>query len=303
MDFSVLKTRVAQETGLDTTTDATILGAWVNAAYKQICGIDNWPWLLKQATIQTVADITTGTVSINAASTSLTFSSGPAVSVANQYMIQFTGVSDDWYIISAHNAASTSATLSVAFNGTSNISGAPYICRKVFYSLPADLDRIVDIRQARTDSKLGAVDIRTFDRYLPDPDATGDPLYYYLTGMTSGGTNTWQIGVYPIPTYVENLQVRYLSIPADMTSTDLPVLPEKFHDTIVYGALYMFGHAYIDDTRIASAKDRFMEAIKAMKQNYNPIPDQMTVIQPWDSRPRRLVGRLMWPPNYPETWR
>ncbi len=301
MDFSVLKTRVAQETGLDTTVDSTALGAWVNAAYKQLCGLDNWPWLLKIATIQTVADRTTGTVSINAASTSLTFSSAPAVSVANQYMIQFPTVSSDWYLISAHTAAQTSATLSVAFNGTVNLTGATYLLRKVFYSLASDCDRIVDARQSRTTTKLGAVDIRTFDRYLPDPQATGDPLYYYLAGVDTN--KYWQIGLYPIPSTVENVQIRYLSMPADMTGTDTPNLPEKFHDVLVFGALWMFGHAYIDDSRIQSAKARYDQAVKDMRENYNPIPDQLTVIQPWDSRPRVLTGRLSWPANYPETWR
>ncbi len=301
MDFSVLKTRVANEVGLDTTADDTLLGAWVNAAYKQVCGIENWPWLLKLATIQTVADITTGTVSINAASTALTFSSAPAASVANQYMIQFRTVSDDWYLISAHTGGATSATLSVPFNGSVNISGVAYTLRKVFYSLAADTDRIVDARQARTKNKLGAVDIRTFDRYLPDPTATGDPLYYYLAGVDT--SKYWQVGLYPIPSTAENIQIRYLNIPADMTSTDTPNLPEKFHDVLIYGALYMFGHAYIDDSRISSAKARYDDAIEKMRENYNPIPDQLTVIQPWDSRPRRLVGRLNWPATYPETWR
>lgn len=301
MDFSVLQTRVANEVGLDTTADATILGAWVNAAYKQVCGIENWPWLLKLATIQTVADITTGTVSIDAASTALTFSSGPAASVANQYMIQFTTVSDDWYLISAHNAGATSATLSVPFNGASNLTAVAYVLRKVFYSLASDTDRIVDARQSRTKNKLGAVDIRTFDRYLPDPTATGDPLYYYLAGIDP--SNAWQVGLYPIPSTAENIQIRYLCIPADMTGTDLPNLPEKFHAVLIYGALYMFGHDYIDDSRIQSAKARYDQAVSDMRENYNPIPDQMTVIQPWDSRPRRLVGRLNWPQNFPEFWR
>ncbi len=301
MDFSVLNTRVANEVGLDPSADDTILGAWVNAAYKQVCGIENWPWLLKVATIQTVADITTGTVSINAASTSLTFSSAPAVSVANQYMIQFPTVSDDWYLISAHTAVTTSATLSVPFNGTVNLTGAAYICRKVFYSLASDTDRIVDARQSRTKTKLGAVDIRTFDRYLPDPTATGDPLYYYLAGIDT--SQAWQIGLYPIPSKVENIQLRYLAMPADMTSTNTPNLPEKFHDVLIFGALYMFGHAYIDDTRIQSAKARFDQSLELMRENSNPIPDQLTVLQPWDSRPRRLVGRLNWPATYPEYWR
>jgi len=300
VDFSVIKTRVANEVGLDTTTDATILGTWVNAAYKQVCGLYNWPWLLKHGTIQTVADRTTGTVSINSGSTSLTFSSAPTVSVANQYMIQFTATSDDWYLISSHTGSSTSATLSVPFVGSSNISGANYILRKVFYSMPSDLDRIIDVRQAITDTKLGAVDIRTFDAYLPDPTATGNPVYYSTVGMDTN--KYWQITMYPTPTAIINLQIRYLQIPADLTSTDTPILPEKFHDILVFGALYLFGHPYIDDTRVREAQARYLDLLNEMKLMCNPTPDQLTVLQPWDTRPTRPHGRLMYPSNYPQYW-
>lgn len=299
MTFNDLKTRVANETGIDLTTDDSLVGSWVNAAYKHICGILNWPWLLKNSTIQTVADITTGTVSINSGSTALTFSSAPSVSVANQYMIQFTATSDDWYFITSHTASSTSATLSVPFVGSSNISGASYILRKVFYSLPSDLDRIVDIRQAVTDQKLCAVDIRTFDHYLPDPSATAEPLYYSVAGLDT--SKYWQITLYPIPTSILNLQLRYLQIPATLSSSsDTPFIPEKFHDVIVFKALMDFGHPFIDDNRFSSAVRRYEDGLKDMKQNYSPVPDQMTVLTPWDQRARRMGGRLPYPPNYPE---
>lgn len=302
MQFLALQTRVAQETGLDLTADATALKAWINQAYKHVNGIFNWPWLLKHGTIQTTADITTGTVSINAGSTALTFSSAPASSVANQYMIQFTGSSNDWYFISAHIGGQTNATLANAYNGPTNISGAAYLLRKVFTSLPSDLDRMVDVRQARTTIKLGAIDIRTFDKYLPDPTAVSDPMYYYFAGLDTNGY--WQIGLYPNPSTKENIQLRYLLIPADMTGdTDLPNIPEKYHDILIYGALYMFGHPYIDDSRYNLALQRYSDLFSEMKMTYNPIPDQMNVIQPWDTRPRRLVGRLQWPSAYPEYWR
>ncbi len=298
MDFSTLKTRVANETGLDPTADDTILGAWVNSAYQQVNGIFNWPWLLKPGTIQTIADITTGTATVTAGATAVTLSVAPTQSVATQYMIQFPTVSDDWYIISAHTAATTSLTLANAFVGTSNLTAGRYIIRKVLYSLPSDLDRIVDLRQTITDQKLGAIDVRTFDRYLPDPTATGTPCYYALCGLDSN--KYWQITLYPIPSAVVNIQIRYLMAPAALSSSgDVPFIPLKFHDILVFGALWLFGHAYIDDSRITSAKARFDEILKQMTENYSPVPDQMTVIQPWDTRPRRLTGQLMFPPNFP----
>lgn len=298
MDFTALKTRVAQETGMDLTVDDSIVGAWVNAAYKQINGAFNWPWLFKVGTIQTVADITTGTVSVTAGSSTVTFTSAPAMSVANQYMIQFPATSNDWYTVSSHTAAATTATLSVPFVGSASITGASYILRKVYYSLPSDMDRLIDIRQAITYTKLGAADIRALDRYLPNPTATGSPLIYSMTGMDT--SKYWQITLYPTPNTIENLQLRYLQVPADLsTSTDTPMIPEKFHPLIVYGALYMFGHDFIDDTRVKSAKSRYDDAMEEMLLNYSPVPDQLLALQPWDSRPRRMVGRLSWPPDYP----
>lgn len=301
MTFTALKARIAGETGLDTTTDDTLLGVWANAAYKNILGAFRWPWLLKNSIIQTVADITTGTVTINAGSTSGTFSSAPAVSVANQYMIQFPTVSDDWYLISAHTASQTNFTLANAFVGTSNLTAGTYICRKVYYSLPSDCDGIIGLRQAITDINLTPVDIRTFDRYLPDPTATAEPVVFALAGYDT--SKNWQMTLYPTPTSVMNLQLRYYYMPSDMSSgSDTPVIPEKFDDIIVFGALKDYGHPYIDDDRYKWAKERFDSAMLDMKNNYNPLPEQMAVIQTWDSRPRRTTGNLRWPSNYPEYW-
>ena len=299
MNFTTLKARVAGETGLDVTNDDTTLGIWVNLAYKHICGLYDWPWLLKQSTIQTVADITTGTATIASGSTSLTFSVGPTNSVATQYMIQFPTVSDDWYIISAHNGGSTSATLNVPFTGTTNLTAGSYKLRKTLYSLPSDLDRIIDIRQSITDQQLTPVEIRVFDKVLPDPNSTGSPFHYSIVGMDS--TNNWQITIYPIPTGVVNLQLRYLQAPADMSGTNTPIMPEKFHDSIVFASLYLYGHDYIDDTRQESAKARAGELIQTMKMEAQPWPDKRMAIRPWDRRfaPRR-PGML--PPEFPYPW-
>jgi hypothetical protein len=301
LNFSTLQARVAGETGLDATADATTLGIWVNLAYKSISGMYDWPWLLKQATLQTVADITTGTVSINAGSSALTFSSGPVASVATQYMIQF-AASDDWYIISAHNAGATAATLANPYNATGNLTGGTYKLRKTLYSLASDLDRIIDIRQARTDQKLTPVDIRTFDKALPDPTSTGNPILYAPVGMDS--SNNWQITVYPISTVVMNLQYRYLQIPPDLTGTQAPIMPEKFHDSIVMGALYLYGHAFIDDSRLSAAKSRADELLSMMKRECDPVPDGQQVIRPWDQRiPTNTLNDGILGANYPYPWR
>ncbi len=301
MDFTALKTRVANETGLDVTADATVLGTWVNAAYQHISGLANWEWLFTQGTIQTKADITTGTATINSGSTSLTLSSGPTVSVANQWMINFPDVSQDWYFISAHTANSTSATLSVAFAGTSNLSAGSYTLRKVLYSLPTDLDRIIDVRQQISSVKMLNVDPRTFDRLMPDPTATGNPIYYMFLGLDT--SKVWQIGLFPTPESILNLQIKYYKKITELSSgSDEPLIPAKWHDSIVYAALYLFGHPYIDDSRFAAAKTRYEMTIADMKTNLSHVPDSLTVVQPWDSRAVNTLRRPRYPSNYPEAY-
>lgn len=282
---------------MDLTQDSAIVGAWINGAYQFVSGMFNWPWLIKTGTIQTVADITTGTVAVSAGGTALTFSSGPAVSVANDYWIQFT-TSSDWYPISAHTAASTSATIAVPYVGTASYSST-YILRKIFYSLPSDLDRLDEIRQAITKQKLEYIDYRTFHRYIADPTASYTPIYYSLIGLDS--SQYWRIGLYPTPNAVINLQLLYYQKLTELSaSSDTPLIPAKWHGVLVWGALAMYGHDFIDDTRVKTAQQRFQAGCEEMMAHYNPVPDQRVVIQPWDTRTRLGILPIRFPSDFPE---
>lgn len=300
MDYITLKTRIAAETGMDLSVDDSTVGAWTNQAYQYISGLFNWPWLFKNYTLQTVADITTGTVAVSAGGTSLTFSSAPTVSVANDYMIQLT-TTNDWYFISAHTAASTSATISVPYVGTSSYSST-YILRKVFYSLGSDVDRLIDIRQSITKNKLMYVDPRTMDRIIPDVNMVGSPLYYSLLGYDS--SQNWRIGFLPTPNTILNLQIRYYQRITELSaSTDIPLVPPKWHSAIVFGALVMYGHPYIDDTRFKEAELRFNQCVQEMEMNNNHVPDQMIVMQPWDTRVASQPLKIRYPSDFPDWYR
>lgn len=297
MDYTTLQTRVAQEAGMDLTQDSSIVGAWVNGAYQHISGVFNWPWLIKTGTIQTVADITTGTVAVNIGGLAITFSSGPVASVANDYWIQFT-TSADWYPIATHVAGSTSATISIPYVGTAAYSGT-YILRKIFYSLPSDLDRIDEIRQAITKQKLEYIDYRTFHRYIADPTASYTPIYYSMIGLDS--SQYWRIGLYPTPNAVINLQLLYYQKITELSATsDTPLIPAKWHNVVVWGALALYGHDFIDDTRVQTATQRFRNGVEEMLAHYNASPDQRTVIQPWDTRTRLGILPIRFPSDFPE---
>lgn len=299
MDLATMIERVANETGLSETDDATMITSWINQAYQQLSGSFNWPWLLMNSTIQTEDDITTGTATVNAGATSVTLSSGPTNSVATNYMIQFTEESDDWYLISSHTAASTSLTINVPFVGSSNYTAGDYIIRRVFYNLPTTLDRLINLRQAITDVEIAGIDVRDYDRILPDPQNTGTPVYYFLTGMNSSGT--WQVGFDPVPDAIINIQVRgYRKITELASDTDEPLIPVKWHNILVFMALALYGHDFVDDTRLQSARQRATALLKEMMEQVSPTPDKMRVVQPWDTRiARPPFGVLRFPPNFP----
>lgn len=301
MNLTALIARVANETGLDATNDAATITAWINQAYQQLSGAFDWPWLLTNSTMQTEADITTGTATVSAGATSVTLSVAPSVSVATNYMIQFTDSSDDWYIITAHTAATTSLTINVAFTGSSNYTAGAYIIRRVFYTTPTGLDRIINMRQAITDVEIPAIDVRDYDRLLPDPQNTGVPVYYYLTGIASSGL--WQVGFDPVPSSVINIQVRgYKKITELSSGSDEPIIPTKWHNILVFMALALYGHDYIDDSRLQSARQRASQLLEEMMQNYSPTPDKAIVVQPWDQRTQRPpFGALRFPPNFPNS--
>lgn len=301
MQYSDLKSRIAQETGMDLTTDGSIVGAWANQAYQHISGAYNWPWLFKNATIQTKADITTGTVSVSAGASTITFSSAPTSSVASDWMIQFS-TTDDWYFISSHTASATTATISVPYVGSASLVAGTYTLRKVFYSLGSDVDRIIDIRQAITKDKLMYINPRSLDRIIPDVDVSGTPIYYTMIGYDS--SQNWRIGFLPTPNATVNLQVRYYTKITELSSdTDEPLIPDKWHNAIVFGALALYGHDFIDDTRFKEAALRFDAVMKEMKDHNSPVPDQMDVLQPWDTRVSAQPYKLRYPSNFPDWYR
>lgn len=297
MDFLSLKTRVAEETGLDVTGDATKLGVWINEAYRFLTGMREWSWLLKTNAIQTVTDVTNLTASVNAGDTAVTLSATYTPALANDYYIQFE-TTEDWYLITAHTAASSAVTISPAYQGSTNLTSGACTIRKVFYSLASDVDRIIDMRQSITDRQLDYVDPRTFDRHLPDPTATGTPYVYTLLGFDT--SRQWRANFYPIPNAKTNILYRYYQKITDLSSSsDVPLLPEKFHAAIVFTALAMFGHPYIDDERMQGAERRARMIVQEMVGQVSPVPDNHSVMQPWDSRMGTRVNRgAQWPPDF-----
>lgn len=252
MTFLESRQRVAELLGLpqDDTSFDDKFKEWINNRYRVLCGKRSWNWLIKDSVIQTVTQITTGTVNVTNNSTSFTFSSAPSVSVAN-WFIQF-GDTENWYEISSHTASQTAAALSNTFIGTTN-TAATYKLRKVYYLLPSDTGKVLDMRETVSDRKITYVPIRQLDRYVPDRTQTGDPDFYSIVGMNS--SKLFRVEFHPVPSQALNVSVRYYQVASEMSlDADTPLIPEPFHDILVWDALATYGYMFLDDSRIAAAR-------------------------------------------------
>lgn len=285
MTYLQIRQRIAElmgQSSTDTTPDANAtmqdkLKAWVNDRYKALAGKESWNWLIKDFIVQTVEEITTGTVTATTDSTTITFTSGPAASVTG-YFIQFSDT-DDWYEIESHTAAATTAVLTKAFLGTTS-SSLTYILRKVYYALPSDTGKILNVRQARTKGALHYLPIRQLDLMVPDRTHTGTPEIYTIAGVDSD--RLYKMELYPVPNEKMNIQGRYYRVVSDLSAdADIPILPAEYHGLLVWDVLQTYGYLFLDDTRLSAAKAEYNTLFKDMKRNCVETED-IAVRSPYD---------------------
>lgn len=297
LQFTDLQNDVYAHTGLDSsdTTNQTNVKRWINYVQQDVCA--RWPWsfLEGRETIVTVADYNTGTVAINAASTTVTgtgtvFSS----SVDNTYFIQFS-TANDWYQVSSRGS-NTSLTLATAYAQTSNGTGLTYTLRKFFYSLSSSADEVLDVRNWNTPIKLIQCDFRTIDLINPLAQSTNAPYAYMMFGTDSSGNQVFT--PYPFPTDARLFEFRTRKRPTDMVNgTDAPSIPNKYAQVLIFGANAV-GFAYLRKFQEAQAWDaKFEQRVAEMKKEYRQAGDYQPILGSIDS-----ISRSRWiqfPSSYP----
>lgn len=261
------------------TADATKLKRWLNMAQQYICGKNLWPFTLAEEIIQTTPDITTGTVSVSAGGTALTFSSAPTVSVANRYIQVST--TNDWYKITSHTASSTSAVISPAYVGSSNLTAGTYKVRKLLYTTTTPLIQILDMKQMITPIRLISQSPRETDFFLPLYYDQGNPYYYIMSSPDSSGTPQFSFILSPSSTM--NILVRGIQKLSDMSSdSDNSVIPVPWQDALINIAAY-YGFQGLDDDRAATEFKVGELRIADMSRVYSHDPGRHRIMQSVDN--------------------
>lgn len=282
MNFLVMQQELSDRLGAydqSVSGDATKLKRWLNMAQQDITSKMNWPFMISEEIVQTSTDITTGTVTITDATTALTFSSAPAASVAN-WFIKFS-TSNNWYQITSHTAASTSAVITPALGEGASISGGTYKLRKLFYKTSTPLDSILDMKQFITPVVLESIPPTTGDMFLPLYWDSGT-IYKYISSVYSA-TDGLQFSFLYSPSSVLNVMVRGIKKLSDLSSdSDISIIPSRWHSAIVdMGAFY--GFSSLDDTRAQAFYNKANQGVEDMRQVYGTDLGRHRVMRPVDT--------------------
>lgn len=288
MNFLTQKQEVASQARLDLNNSniSALVGRWLNMSGKEIWGEEAWNFTLDRGIVQTVVDKTAGTVSVNAASTTVTGSStsfDTTIDVGK--FIQFSS-SNNWYKITAV-ASATSLTIESAYVGTTNLSAGTYTIRQWFYTMPTTCEAVLSVRQTISPASMTPVTFREFDINRPGPVSTGDPVLYFVYGIDSAGS--LRFTPYPWPSAIENIEVRYKKLYTDLSSdTDTTTIPARWHETVmIEGAMWRalrYSTVGQPTARVEyqDAYRRYVAGIDKMKAFYNPDPGLHSVIQSRD---------------------
>lgn len=306
--FLTLQQELAAQVGLDQTvsSQAVLLKRWLNNSQQVIMRSFEWPFLRSPSplVIQTVTDITAGTVATTAGSTSITFSTTPVdsnganVSVNGRY-IQ-TVSSKDWYKITAHTSGTTAATIEIGAINTA--SAATYTVRKLYYSTSANVDRIIQVFQDVLPYQLIETTPEYFQSFNPGFLSSGTPRLYCMAGIdSSAGAGVPQFRLWPNPDAVINLRIDYLTVATDMVSdSDISVIPAKWHTTTLVEGAKAQAYSFLDDSRYGNSVTLLNAMIEEMKNEYENSLHRHRVMTAADNQPvGGNLGYMPLPFNYP----
>lgn len=218
--------------------------------------------------------ITNATVSINRASTTLTFDAPPdsTNSVAN-FFIRIQN-EPTLYFISAHAANATTATIEGGYVGAANVTSTTCELIPLRYDVgSSDVLRLISPIQSfsdeiNSDQIISIVDKDEMYRaYPPSQIFAGFPELACLV-KENLGTYTLQMSSYPLDLAL--LEVDYIPIPSTIGANTDPILPTQFRPILSYLACYFIGLRNNDNRTqgwLKNAQDIFRDLVQWDQNN------------------------------------
>lgn len=280
--FSDLYTDLLNRIRADTSQTATVTQAkrYINIALHDMhMGFDyRFPWAERSARLLVRAQYSTGTVSIDRGSTTLTGSStvwtttddfGVANARANG-KIRIAGSLTPYVVQTVGGAGSI--TLSSKFTEDDVAAGATYVYYEDEYDLASDFLRPVDMQRFSDQVPIDLLSRTEFRRRYPTNSTPSRPSVATIIDSAPSGNTTpvRRVRFHPPPstsltipyTYITaNLAVSSAGVAAANLSSDSdePIVPLRYRHAIVFHALYHWYRDKSDDTRTDQAKGEYTD--------------------------------------------
>jgi hypothetical protein len=260
----------------------------LTAAHQWICGIHGWDWLRKEAEVVLVADVDPGTVTVGTPPPAFTTSGSMGASFATYsggYMkIANAGSAD------VLRLGTVTGTNGGAFAITNPHTGPHTTCLVVqdTYALPSDFDRPLSTGSfIAAPWQMTAYDPERFLKLRGSDLLTtfvtvGQPDAYTIWG---NGDGAQKLIVWPFPDYAQTLSIRYTKKAAAFTAdADIPDIPEKYQNVLIYRALDLFYRdKELDMTKRTMFHSMFQNTLQSMLGTVERTSDRMAM-QPNTSR-------------------
>jgi hypothetical protein len=250
-DFASIVEAVRYELGIPSTDTDTIakIKLDVNMVYEhEVVPYKRWIWLTGNTKKVHKAYHSGGTAAITNGATAVTLSVAPSVGLGSfkTYYFAIDGF-DEIYEVSAHTAASTTVTLSSAYQGNT-VTAASYKIWTDRIILPTDCREVVEAYHQRRKSNMIGQGFQEFRQSVTEfPKAEDFPLYfnvqeYYDPTPDDDMTETDRyriMRVHPALTQQPlTINIDYVKeISTLIDDADEPIMPLEDRIVLVYGAL------------------------------------------------------------------
>jgi hypothetical protein len=190
--------------------DPILAQQWAQSRYRTVLERIDWPFLVKEGLIGTVASITAGTVAVTLGSTTIT----ETVSNANGWSSSINTRKfrvrprEEYYVLSGYaDANPDTAVLDRNYEGATD-SDATYDIFQDTYAIPSDARSVISIRRLNSGLELRAVTLGDINLGFPHRADLGEPLYWALLNRSS--SDIYQVLLYPAPDTARGFIVTYM---------------------------------------------------------------------------------------------
>ena len=170
----------------------------------------DWPHYRDVGTIVTIDDYTDGTVTVTAASKTVTGASTTFTEAMVGRKIRI-GTENHFFYIDAF-VSTTELTLRDAYRGTGGASQT-YTIFQDEYKLDANTHKLLDLRQVQDSLMMLGLSYLDMDRWFPDPDSLNDPTYFSIIGRRDDRYTTGTISVTSGTRTLTGSSTNWLSVP------------------------------------------------------------------------------------------